>query len=91
MLLGPAVYKPVADSYCNKLRSYTEAQELSATYPTRQTPRFLSIIVTPDDEQEKRRAGERMGDSTEVAVLRWSFVEKYLGSLANVIKRGTGF
>ena len=91
MLLGPEVYKPVADSYCNKLRGYTKAQELFASSPTRQTPRFLSIIATPDDEQEKHRAGERMGDSTEVAVLRWSLVEKYLGSTANVIKRGTGF
>jgi hypothetical protein len=78
MLLGSAVYNPVADSYRNKLRDHTKAQELSASYPTRQTPRFLSIIMTPNDEQEKRRAGQRMGDGTEVAVLRWSLVEKYL-------------
>jgi len=90
MLLGSAEYKPVVDSYCKKLCSHTKAQELSASYPTRQTPRFISIIVTPDSEQEQHQAGEKLGDSTEVAVLRWILVKKYLGSSANVIKRGTG-
>ena len=89
MLLGPAVYSPVDNAYHQKLvRSYTEP---SASFPTRQTPRFLSIIATPGDQQEKCRAGERMGDSTEVAVLRWDLVKKYLGSPAGVIKGGTGF
>jgi len=89
MLLGSAVYKPVADSYHNKLRSHTQAQMRSASYPTRQTPRFLSIIATPDDQQEKRLAAEKE-NNTEVAVLRWNLVKEYLGSPAGVIERGTG-
>ncbi|KAF8498457.1 hypothetical protein BU17DRAFT_72319 [Hysterangium stoloniferum] len=59
MVLGPAVYTPIADSYHRKFRSSTQAQQqfafaLNATVP----PRFLRIIATPDNEQQKRLKGE---------------------------------
>ncbi len=90
MLLGSEVYIPIANLYHEKLRSQTKAQQQPDSYPTRQTPRFLGIIATPDDEQKKRQAGERKGDSTEVAVLRWDVVKNYLGSTADLIEMGVG-
>ena len=89
MLLGPAVYNPIANDYRAKLRSYTESQQQSASYPTRQTPRFLSVIGTPNDEQNNRLAGEYVVNSTEVVVLRWDVVRNYLGSMADLIKTQT--
>jgi hypothetical protein len=87
MVLGPEVYVPIADAYCSKLRSRTTAQQQSASYSTRQTPRFLRIIATPNDNQRKRLEGERKGD---MAVLRWDVVKKYLGSTADLVKTTVG-
>jgi hypothetical protein len=86
MILGPEVFVPIADTYCSELRSRT-AQQQSASHSTRQTPRFLRIIATPDDEQRKRLAGEWKGD---MAVLRWDVVKKYLGSTADLVKTSVG-
>ncbi|KAF8519086.1 hypothetical protein BU17DRAFT_90258 [Hysterangium stoloniferum] len=83
MVLGPAVYTPIANSYRRKLRSSIRAQQQSASHSVRQTPRFLRIIATPDDEQQKRLKGEWNGD---VAVLRWDVVERYIGSMADILK-----
>ncbi|KAF8512673.1 hypothetical protein BU17DRAFT_96067 [Hysterangium stoloniferum] len=83
MVLGSAVYTPIAQSYRKKLRSSIRAQQKSASHSTRQTPRFLRIIATPDDEQQKRLKGEWKGD---VAVLRWDVVERYIGSMADSLK-----
>jgi inhibitor of KinA sporulation pathway (predicted exonuclease) len=84
VILGPEVYTPVvADTYCSKLRSHTQAQQQSAPHLMRQTPRFLRIIAAPDDEQRKRLEGEGKGD---LAVLRWDVVENYIGSTANLLK-----
>ncbi|KAF8512020.1 hypothetical protein BU17DRAFT_96669 [Hysterangium stoloniferum] len=68
MVLGPAVYTPIADIYRSKLHSSIQAQQQSVSHSTRQTPRFLRIIATPDNEQQKNLKGEWKGD---VAVLRW--------------------
>ncbi|KAF8512021.1 hypothetical protein BU17DRAFT_96670 [Hysterangium stoloniferum] len=68
MVLGPAVYTPIADIYRSKLHSSIQAQQQSASHSMRQTPRFLRIIATPDNEQQKFLKGEWKGD---VAVLQW--------------------
>ncbi|KAF8521957.1 hypothetical protein BU17DRAFT_64682 [Hysterangium stoloniferum] len=68
MVLGPAVYTPIADIYRSKLHSSIQAQQQSVSHSMRQTPRFLRIIATPDNEQQKNLKGEWKGD---VAVLRW--------------------
>ncbi|KAF8510678.1 hypothetical protein BU17DRAFT_97886 [Hysterangium stoloniferum] len=83
MVLGPAVYTPIADIYRSKLRSSIRAQQQSASHSTRQTPRFLRIIATPDDQQQKRLKREWKGD---VAVLQWDVVKGYIGSTADVLK-----
>jgi hypothetical protein len=81
MVLGPEVYAPIADTYRSKLCSSTQAHQQSASHSPRQTPRFLRIIVTPDDEQRKRLEGEWKGD---VAVLRWEVMKNYIGSTADL-------
>ena len=87
MILGQDVYIPVADTYRSKLRSSTQADQQSASHSARQTPRFLRIIVTPDDEQRKRLEGEWKGD---VAVLRWDVIENYIGSTTDLVKTTVG-
>ena len=89
MLLGPEVFTPIlADTYFSKLHSSTRHQQsASALHTTRQTPRFLRIIATPDDEQQKRLEGEWKGD---VAFLRWDVMKDYLGSTANLMKTTAG-
>ncbi|KAF8521901.1 hypothetical protein BU17DRAFT_87449 [Hysterangium stoloniferum] len=83
MVLGPAVYTPIADIYRSKLRSSIRAQQQSASHSKRQTPRFLRIIATPDDKQQKRLKREWKGD---VAVLQWDVVKGYIGSTADVLE-----
>ncbi|KAF8523105.1 hypothetical protein BU17DRAFT_64002 [Hysterangium stoloniferum] len=68
MVLGSAVYTPIANIYHSKLRSSIRAQQQSTSHSMRQTPRFLCIIATPDDEQQKHLKKEWKG---HVAVLRW--------------------
>jgi hypothetical protein len=82
MILGKDVFRPVADTYCSKLRSSTRAHQQSASHPTRQTPRYLRVIVTPDDQQ-KHLEGKLKDD---VAVLRWDVVRDYIGSTADLVK-----
>ncbi|KAF8516724.1 hypothetical protein BU17DRAFT_92559 [Hysterangium stoloniferum] len=83
MLLRPAVYAPIANSYHRNLCSSIQAQQQSASHSTRQTPRFLRIIAIPDDEEQKCLKGEWKGD---VAVLRWDVVERYIGSMADSLE-----
>jgi len=90
MILGPEVFTPiVADTYCSKLHSCSthHQQSTSALHSTRQTPRFLRVIATPDDEQQKRLEGEWKGD---VAFLRWDVMKDYLGSTADLMKTTAG-
>ncbi|KAF8518557.1 hypothetical protein BU17DRAFT_90907 [Hysterangium stoloniferum] len=83
IIFGPAVYTPIADIYRTKLCSSIRAQQQSPSQSTRQTPRFLRIIATPDDEQQKRLKEEWTGD---VAVLGWDVVKGYIGSTADLLK-----
>ncbi|KAF8493641.1 hypothetical protein BU17DRAFT_59568 [Hysterangium stoloniferum] len=83
IIVGPAVYTPIAGTYCSKLRSRMRAQQQFASHSTRQTPRFLRIIATPDDEWQKGLKSEWEGD---VAVLRWDTVKGYIGSTADLLK-----
>ena len=87
MILGQDVYVRVADTYYSKLRSSTQAHQRSASHLARQTPRFLRIIVTPDDKQRKRLE-EKWND--DVAVLRWDVIDNYIGSTADLVKTTVG-
>jgi len=73
-LFEPEVYRPVADTYCNKLRSHIGAQQF-ASHTTRQTPRFLPIVATPDVKHDLERGWE--GD---IAILRWDVMNEYFDS-----------
>ncbi|KAF8521967.1 hypothetical protein BU17DRAFT_64689 [Hysterangium stoloniferum] len=69
MILGPEIHVPIVETYHKKLRNSIQAQQQSASDSSRrQTPRFLRIIATPDDEQRERLKAEWKGD---LAVLRW--------------------
>ena len=87
MLLGPEIFTPIlADTYRSKFHSCRTHHQQSASV-TRQTPRFLRVIATPDDEQQKRLEGEWKGD---VAFLRWDVMKDYLGSTADWMKTTAG-
>lgn len=75
-ILGPEVHAPIAENYRSKLRSTAKIASQAPT-PNRKTPRFLRVIATPDDDQGSRLKAEWKGD---VAVLRWSKVQEYVGS-----------
>lgn len=81
-MLGSAESKPLIDDYRQKLRSSTASSQKFASQPQRQTPRYLRIIATRDDNQKQRLKAEWKGD---VGVMRWESVERYLGSVANVV------
>jgi hypothetical protein len=87
MVLGPEVYMPITDTYCSNLRNRTRNQQPSASHTTRQSPRFLRIIATPDDQQCKRLQQEWKGG---VAVLRWDIMKAYIGLTADLVKTTTG-
>ncbi|KAF8497010.1 hypothetical protein BU17DRAFT_72416 [Hysterangium stoloniferum] len=74
----------VTPKFFYTMQKTPQAQQQSASHSTRRIPRFLRIIATPDDEQQKRLKGEWKGD---VAVLRWDVVvERYIGSMADSLK-----
>ena len=77
-LLGPKVYKPVVDGYRKKLRSSAAPQQASSV-PERETPRFLRIVASPDDDQANRLEAELK----PTAILKWGAVKAYLGSTAD--------
>ena len=80
-MLGPGEYKPVVEKrYC--LRSSTLSYQTLASQLPRQTPRYLQIIATPDDEQNDRLKAEQKGN---VGALRWDCMEEYVGSTINVV------
>ena len=77
-MLGSAVSK----SFVDKLRSSISSDQTFASQPQRKTPRYLRVMVTPNDGQSQRLKAEWKGD---VGVLRWECVQQYLGSTADVI------
>jgi hypothetical protein len=77
-LLGSAVSKPFVD----QLRSPTSSDQTFASQPQRQTPRYLRVIASPEDERRQRLKAECKGD---VGVLRWECMQQYLGSTADVV------
>lgn len=81
-MLGPEVYAPVETAYRSKFRSSTQTKQTIASQQQRQSPRFLRIIATPDDDQKNRLTTESTGD---MVVLRWDVVKKYGGSAADIV------
>jgi hypothetical protein len=68
----------IVEGIRGKLRSAGQKQEPEAQ---RQTPRFISVVASPDDEQEKR-----LLEHSQVT-LKWDVVEDYLGRpAANTVR-----
>jgi len=80
LMLGAAEYKPVVDDYRAKLRSSTAVNEQLASQPSRQTPKYLRLIATPEARQQWK--SECSGN---VGVLRWEVMQTYLGSTADAV------
>ena len=80
-MLGPEVYGPAVEKHYH-LRSYISSGQTSPSQPSRQTPRYLRIIATPDNEKNQRLIAEQEGD---VGILRWDCVEQYVGSTVDVV------
>ena len=75
-ILGPEVYQPVTEHIRNRLRSADKSKPL----PTRETPRHLRIIASPDDEQEVRLREEFRGD---IGTLKWDVVKECVGPIVD--------
>ena len=67
--------------YRDKLHSSTEASQQSTSHSTRQTPRFLRVIATPNDEM----ARQHFNGEDDVAILRWDKVTEYMSSTADSV------
>jgi len=76
VMLGPNVYKPVVDAYRSKPRNSTHTPQEIAL-PERKTPRFLSVIVTPNDPMDSRLEEDLTGT---LAAMRWDVLKEYAGS-----------
>ena len=76
MILGSKESEPIVETYRSKLRSHTR----STLDPTRETPRFLGIIATPDLARPHMK---REGWKRDKAILQWDAVKIYLGSTAD--------
>ena len=79
-MLGPAIQQQAIDGIRSRLRS-TNKQATSSQ--TRETPRYLRIIASPDDKQEIRLKAEFEGD---VGVVKWNVVQECAGSVADAAK-----
>jgi hypothetical protein len=79
-MLGPEIYQPVVEHIRARLRS---ADTPHKQLPKRETPRYLRIIASPDDEQDIRLRAEFQGD---VGTLRWDVVKECVGSMADIAK-----
>ena len=77
----------VINSYVWKLRSRSQALVANERLlqNARKTPRFLRIISSPDDKQEKRLEG-----NDDLAFLRWDKVKEYIGSTADPVVNTIG-
>ena len=84
--LGQNVYKLVVNAYHSKLHSSTcTPQELAL--PERKTPRFLSVIVTPNDQMDSRLEEDSMGT---LAAMRWDVLKEYAGSTLDAMMTKPG-
>ena len=85
--LGPGVYKPTleAKEYIRKFRSSTQAQthatQSQVHVPRRQTPRFLRVICTSDDQQLATLGRDGM----DVIVMRQEAMQGYGGSMTDAL------
>jgi hypothetical protein len=81
-MLGNAKYKPLIDEYRTKLCSSGALDGKFATKPPQKTPKYLRVVVAPDDEQEKHLGAEINGD---VGVLRWQVIKDFFGSMVDAL------
>ena len=81
-MLGPAIQQQAIDGIRSRLRSANK-QPTSSHAQTRETPRYLRIIASPDDKQEARLKAEFQGD---VGVVRWDVVKECAGSIVDTAK-----
>jgi hypothetical protein len=76
VMLGQNVYKPVVNAYHSKLHSSTcTLQELALL--EHKTPRFLSVIVTPDNQMNSHLEEDSTGT---LVAMRWDVLKDYAGS-----------
>ena len=87
VMLGEGAFEPVVNVYREKHRSSIHAKKESSSQQKRQTPRYLRVIATPDDQQQKCLEAEAQGD---VAVLKWDIVVRYAGSAAHAAMADRG-
>jgi hypothetical protein len=73
MTLGEEGREPVVKAF-QGLRSSTRAKE-DSSQPKRQIPRYLRVIVTPDDQQQTHHLEAEAQDG--VAVLKWEKMVQY--------------
>lgn len=74
----------IAETYRSQYRRSSSQQ--SASHSTRQTPRFLRVIATPDYE----KASQHFKGEDDVAILRWGKVTEYMGSTADLVVKAMG-
>ncbi|KAF8338350.1 hypothetical protein F5887DRAFT_1137571 [Amanita rubescens] len=75
----------IAETYRSQYRD-KQASQKSASHSTRQTPRFLRVIATPNDE----KARQHFNGEDDVAILRWDKVTEYMGSTADSVVKAIG-
>ena len=78
-ILGDKVYTPTINECRRRLRIATTAQQ-ELFLPERQTPSFLRIAASPDDDQAERLAAALK----PTAILNWAVVKDYIGSVADI-------
>ena len=79
-MLGPAIQQQAIDGIRSRLRS---ANKQPTSSQTRETPRYLHIIASPDDKQDIRLKAEFQGD---VGIVKWNVVKECAGSIADTAK-----
>ena len=79
-MLGPGDYRPLVEKHYH-LPSSTFSDQTFASQPPRQTPRYLWIVATPDEQDERLKVEQKV----DVGVLRWDCMEGYVGSAVNVV------
>jgi hypothetical protein len=76
-MLGPKVFRPVVAGIRSRLRS---AKQDPDPRPMRKTPRFLLVVASPDDEQERRLWPDN------VVTLKWNAVRDNVGQAADIAR-----
>jgi hypothetical protein len=76
--VGQGAFLPPANPARDKIRSVQLTQQKLAGLPVRATPRFLRVIVTPDDKRQANRLeADHKGD---LVVMKWEAFVKHVGS-----------